>query len=593
MKYINSIHPWTFILLIGISGCIKSDLLNQYPQDQISDGNFWNSANDLRLYCNNFYQTLPILSSFGTSGIYTADENSDNLADLGRNRRLNGEGTVPVSGGGWAYANWSDIRNVNHFIANWQKVKAPFDDVKTYIGEAYFFRAWYYYEKLRAFGALPWINKPLSTEDSAYLSQPRMPRNTIADSIVADLNIAISYLDDKSRAGTMRIYKELAEAFKSRVCLYEGTWEKYHQGTAFGVPGSNGEKYLEMAVQAAEDVINSSVFALDNIGQPDGYRNVFNQIDYSNSREVMFWRKYSLEEGIYHHWIHYSYSGAGTGVTKSLVDSYLCMDGNPIAVSDLYKGDDSLETVIQNRDPRLGQTIYTPGSLVWANTPNGVDQIFEKPALDIIAENLNTTGYQLYKGHNTDYSLWNPARNSIVGLIFMRYAEILLNFAEAKAELGTITQQDVDNTINVLRNRVNMAPLVLADIAIDPEWQFPALSAEINEIRRERRVELACEGYRFDDICRWAAAPQLIVGWRPLGASWDQWENRYKDGQGNPTVVPGNNIFVNSDGYIVPFMNDPSMTNGYQFDLSRDYLLPLPTLELTLNSNLEQNPGWE
>jgi hypothetical protein len=165
--------------------------------------------------------------------------------------------------------------------------------------------------------------------------------------------------------------------------------------------------------------------------------------------------------------------------------------------------------------------------------------------------------------------------------IIFRYAEALLNYAEAKAELGTLTQADVDISINKLRERVQMPDLDISAIATDPNWLYPALSPEINEIRRERRVELACEGYRLDDLERWADMDRL-VGQRPLGAKFKQSDF--------PTLVPGSSILVNADGYIDPYQK--ALPTGYKFKVDRDYLFPVPQLELNLNENLDQNPGW-
>lgn len=193
----------------------------------------------------------------------------------------------------------------------------------------------------------------------------------------------------------------------------------------------------------------------------------------------------------------------------------------------------------------------------------------------------------MYKGHNVDYmQAFSQNQDGTTGLIFMRYAEILLNYAEAKAELGTLMQSDVDKTINLLRERVNMPPLQLNNITTDPHWLFPKLSPVINEVRRERRVELAAEGFRFNDIMRWAAADILIHGWTPLGAPWAQWDEDF------PDMTVGEDIFVNDKGYIEPFKDIQTMQKGYQFDVNRDYLLPIATNELTLNPQLKQNPGW-
>lgn len=587
MKYL--VILFSGLVLAGLSSCLKSTMLDQNPQTSISDATYWHSASDLKLYTNNFYQKLPAYTNWTSMGIYSADDNTDNMVYGGYNTRLNGENTIPASGGGWAYGDWSNIRDVNYFLANYNKVTGPFSAISTYVGEAYFFRAWFYFDKLQNFGNLPWINKPLTTNDTSFLMAPVMSRNIIVDSILSDLSNASAMLLPKGKAEPMRLYKEFAQGFKSRVALYEGTWEKYHKNDPFGVPGQDGTQFLQIAANAADSVINSGKFALDNVGKVNGYGSLFNQIDYSGSKEVMFWRAYSYQDLVTQHWNQYSSGGANRGVTKSMVDAYLCTDGEPISVSPLYKGDDSLNLVIQNRDPRLAQTIYTPGDIIFsaATYPTAQALIFKYPALDAGGEIRNITGYQLYKGHSLDYNqAWDVNQDGITGLIYMRYAEILLNAAEAKAELGTITQSDLDQTINLLRDRVGMPHLIMSAIVTDPNWKFPSLSPLINEVRRERRVELSCEGYRFDDIMRWAAAPQLIIGWKPLGAKWNQWVTVL------PALKVGKDILLNSQGYIEPFQNIATMPNGYQFKVNRDYLLPIPTRELTLNPNLTQNPGW-
>jgi hypothetical protein len=271
-------------------------------------------------------------------------------------------------------------------------------------------------------------------------------------------------------------------------------------------------------------------------------------------------------------------------MSKDLVESFLCTDGKPISVSPLYEGDATLADVVKNRDPRLKQILYTPGDLVTTNTADRIDVFFTNPGFTLAIDQRNTTGYQLKKGNNTDAAQIDYTTR---GLTYIRFGEVLLNFAEAKAELGTLTQADADKSINLLRDRVGMAPLVIAAITPDPEWTFTDLSPIINEVRRERRVELSCEGFRFDDIMRWAAADKLIKGYKYKGAKWAQWDGEF------PTLVPGVNIFLDAQGYIDPFQQDQLLANGFQFKANRDYLLPLPIDQLTLNPALGQNPGWQ
>ena len=573
-----------FCVAILVS-CKKDGFLDRTPLSQISEAEYWKTTSDLQLYCNNFYNTIfPSYTGFGSTGIYgqDADQGSDNMIAMGYDTFLNGEATIPATGGGW---DWTTLRNINYFMANYNKVAASWDNVKPFVGEALFFRAWYYYGMLKNFGNLPWIGKPLSVA-SGELYGPRLARNIIADSILQDLDRAIDYLPTKSKQQAMRITKEAAMAFCSRVALYEGTWEKYHANDAFGVQGQDGTKYLQKAATVAETLINSNVHNLDNVGVANGYWRLFNQTDYSGSNEIMLWRRYDVAAGVAHNWHRYTYLGAGRGVTKGLVDAYLCTDGKPISGNALYQGDDSLTRVVANRDPRLSQTIYLPGYVATTNQPNGApDVLFKAPAFDAANENKCATGYQLYKGNNPDYYQQYASSVGTTGLIFIRYAEVLLNFAEAKAELGTLSQADADKSINKLRLRVGMPVLNISAITPDPQWQFSNLSPLINEVRRERRVELACEGFRRDDIFRWAAADKLILGWKPKGAKKAQWTTLFA-----ASVL--NSYPVDANGYIELFQNIPAMSAGYQFKTGRNYLSPIPTNELTLNGQLKQNPGW-
>ena len=591
MKKINIL----LAAIILVSTSCKKGFLDQAPKSSISDAEYWKSANDLKLYANGYYDApvgapsnynttlLPSFSGYNQAGNFgdDADLGSDNMISIPYNPTLNGESVVPASGGGW---DWSQLRTINYFMANYQKVNDKFDNVKPYVGETLFFRALFYFNRLKNFGNLPWIDKPLTNLDTQELFQGRQSRNVIVDHILDDLDKAIQYLPSNGSAEAFRVNKEIAMLFQSRVALYEGTWEKYHSGTPFGVSGQDGSKYLQKAASAAKSLIdNPQGYHLDNMGAAGGYWKLFNQVDYSGSSEVMLWRKFDNSLGLSQRWYLFVPIALQRGITKSLVDDYLCTDGKPIAVSPLYKGDDSLSHVVANRDPRLQQTIFVPGTTITTDRPNGAPNvIFQTP--DFTNSANVPTGYELFKGHNTDAT--QQVENSTQGLIYFRFAEVLLNFAEAKAELGTLTQGDLDISINLLRNRVGMSHLLMGVITPDPHWEFPGLSPIINEVRRERRVELACEGFRHDDIFRWAAANTLIVNWQPKGAKLKQWATQF-------TAETLNKYPTDVNGYIEPFKNISSMANGYQFKTDRDYLWPIPNDQLVLNPKLgPNNPGW-
>ena len=575
-----------------LSSCQK-DILEQTPETNISDSDYWKTANDLKLYANNFYNNmLPNYNGWGSTGIYGLDaEGSDNMISTTYSSLLNGERVVPGNGGGYGdYADWSALRNVNYLLANYAKVEEPFDVIQGYIGEALFFRAYFYFDKLKRFGDLPWINIQLNTLSEEVFSE-RLPRNVVVDSIMNDLDKAITYLPTKGSAEASRVNKEIAMLFQARIALFEGTWEKYHAGTAFGVEGADGRKFLEKAATVSALLLeNSGGYGLTEFLDDNGYWNLFNQVNYTSNNEVMLWRAFDLGLNLGHRWHRYSNTGAGRGATKDLVDTYLCIDGKPIESSELYQGDATLSTVVTNRDPRLRQTIYVPDGMheITNNRPGGeASVLFEYPTFDVANENKSLTGYQVYKGHNPDYNQQQDLGTT--GQIIFRFAEAHLIYAEAKAELGQFSQSDADRSINLLKRRVGMPNLVIGAVIDDPNKEFADISPLVNEIRRERRVELACEGYRSDDLFRWAAIDEKIKGWKPKGAKRSQWE---------VAGVPKNiadavkSFPVDAENYIEYYQNVGALGAGYQFDLGRDYLSPIPLDQISLNPKIKQNPGW-
>lgn len=584
-------------LLLLLSSC-NDDFLERSPIVNISDANFWKTANDLELYANNFYNRNDLLNSYGgwgSIGPYgiDADNGTDTQVAYNYNTRMNGEATNPTSGGDWAVNDWATLRNINYFMANYNKVDAPWDQVKVYVGESLFFRSLFYFGKLKTFGDLPWVTSTLDNT-SSILYEGRLPRNQVVDSIMLDLDKAIEYLPERGPSYTGRLTKEVALLLQARIALYEGTWEKYHgiKNTPFKVVNSDGTKFIQKAAEASNALItlaesNGNTKLADCTGEA-GYTNLFNQRDYSSNKEVLLWRKYSVNDGQYTRWGAYYY-GAGRGLTKGLIDSYLCTDGKPISVSDKYQGDKTLKNVVANRDPRLNQTIFVDDGKHILFTDNNT--FFATPGFEGVIANSCPTGYQLYKGFNTNYTECIN-QQSTIGTIYFRYAEALLIYAEAKAELGTITQMDIDRTINALRSRVGMNEglLNMNNIVTDPNWEFKNISPLLNEIRRERKVEFACEGFRRDDIFRWAVVDEVMVGKKPKGAVKSQWEN-YPNTT-DAFVEAWSVLGEDERGYIDPFKSYPAMDNGYRFNLGRDYLQPLPTNELTLNPELGQNPGW-
>lgn len=578
--YFNLIKIICALMVSGLLSCEK--FVDRPPLDSITDEGMSFSAIEMELYSNKYYSALPTFGGSYGLGIFGADQNSDNMVsgDYNYNPRLTGIVTIPTSGGGW---DWTGIRGINFFLANYTRTTEPREKVNPYIGEMYFWRAWYYYSKLKDFGDLPWYSKPLTTS-SEELYSPRLSRALIADSILRDLDSAALLLPSIERVAEGRLHRDAALLLQSRVALYEGTWEKYHEGTSFGVENADPSRFFRKAAEAAKKVIDGAMFDIQpaNSKPDEAYWALFNQEDYSSFKDVMLWRKYDLSLNNYHYAQHTYVNSANTGISKALVESYLCTDGKPISVSSLYAGDETMDDLMRNRDPRLSQTVFTKGKprvVVNGDTTGR----FIVPDLTLENRLRNTTGYQLYKG-------LDPAASKIAGnvngAIIFRYAEVLVNYAEAMAELNLCTQEVLNLTINKLRDRVGMPHLDISVGFVDLNWDFPNLSPLLNEIRRERRVELACEGYRFDDLMRWAATD--IIKRPVLGAKMKQFV-AIRD-QFQPTLNP-DAIPVNSNGYIAPYQLTPAK-DGRPFDPAKHFLAPLPINELTLNKNLKQNPGY-
>lgn len=583
MKYSKIL---TIIFLLAIFNACNEEYLERFPLDEISTMDYWKTPGDLELYMNQFY---PVAFNedrgmdLGT--IFKAERASDNVIHVSADVRLMGTRVVPGSGG-W---NYTTIRDINYFLEHYQTVEEDFEKYKQYVGEAHFFRAFFYFNLVKEYGDVPLIDKVLN-QVSEELYLPATSRNQVIDFIIKDLDKAIEYLPTGIFSEKKRLNTATALLFKSRVCLYEGTWEKYHSGDPFGVDNPAPEKYLNLAVQSSQEVINSGLYRLYSIGKPKLNYFFFGNVNHGTNAEVIFWKQYDFKNLGYGNAYQYELGkgqGGGMGLTKNLVNSYLCTDGRPIYLSDgnlnpLYKGDGNLLDEAANRDPRLTTTMFTPGFPIEIS---GSDTLkFVRPAIELNNQLKCSSGYQICKRLN-----WDPAHHTSgastndgwTGVIIFRYAEALLNYAEAKAELGTITQNDINISIKLLRDRVGMPNLVISEIQTDPKWQFPQLSPVINEIRRERRVELVLEGFRWDDIARWAAADEVVVGKRYIGAKFNS--------VNYPNFSP-KNYMLTEDMYIDPLKNQLPAGNG--FVIGRDYLNPISTQELTLNPSLAQNPGW-
>ncbi|MBC9797425.1 RagB/SusD family nutrient uptake outer membrane protein [Sinomicrobium weinanense] len=554
--------PVLYILIgMAMTSCMKDDFLERLPESDLSEPTFFKNEADLKLYVNRFYTVLPVAHPAND------DNRSDNHVPSNINTFLGGTYVVPVASGGEDW-NWENIRAVNYFLQRYQRAEES-DEIKArYAAEAKFFRALFYWNMVKKYGDIPWLSKDLD-ETSEELYDTKLPHKQVMDSVLADLNFSVDHLPLAGGAARGRLHRDAAAALKSRICLWEGTYRKYH-----GLGDEAG--FLREAAEASELVMNSGNYDIYSTGNPEkDYYELFIQEELEGNPETIMAKRYIQDELM--HNVTRQLGESGTGFSKSFVRSFLCTDGLPASLSPLYQEDDSIQAEIADRDPRFKQLIATPGFVFQVGTDGTPDVI----GLPRIGTSVTTTGYQIIKGRSPDIAQWNANRSTLDRFIF-RYAEVLLNYAEAKAELGEADQLVLDNTINKIRQRVDMPPMVMGQLRKDPESPFPDLPVLIDEIRRERRIELAAEGMRFDDLQRWKAGelindPESILGMKlhpDVKAQYD------------PGQISG--IVLDENGYIRVYPG----VNHREWD-DKMYLYPIPTQELTLNPALEpQNPGW-
>ncbi|MGH2624162.1 MAG: RagB/SusD family nutrient uptake outer membrane protein, partial [Sphingobacterium sp.] len=394
----------------------------------------------LELYTNSFYSAaLP-----SAEGVY--NEAIDNIVKTTLQDELTGKRIVPVSGGGWS---WTDLRNINFFLGNCY-TNLSFEEAAPYAGIARFFRAYFYYDKVRRFGDVPWYGKVLDVNDEAELLKARDPRVLIVDSIMADLDFAIANMSDAK--SDEKVTKWTALALKSRVALFEGTFRKYHKD--LNLPDAT--KYLELAVSSADELINSGQYSLYAGAGENSYGALFSSVT-AIPQEIILARKFSDALQIWHNVNYYTITASygKPGLDKDLVNNYLMKDGTKFTDKANYDKLTFLEE-IKDRDPRLSQTIRTPGyTRIGGAAP--VAPVFGN----------SVTGYQLIKFvGDVKYDNYNRSENDMP---VFRYAEVLLNYAEAKAELGSLSQGDLDKSINLIRERAGMPNLLLAAANAKPD----------------------------------------------------------------------------------------------------------------------------
>jgi hypothetical protein len=478
------------MMLFVLTSC-KKNFLDRYPQTAIPPELFFNSEQDLALYVNGLL-TLP--SRY--DAYIAADQNTDDKATTGF-QEINAMMTTTPSSQtittGWSQADWKRLRDINYFLQNYNKA-AELQPVKDhYAGLARFYRAMFYMNKVKRYSDVPWYSTTLDpTDESLY--KGRDSRTLVVDSIMEDLDFAATHVRGKGDVPAGTPYDMVVKLVQARIALYEGTFRKYHPELNLA---STAEAFLTVAATAAGDVIASNQFSLAG-----NYSSLFTSADLSSNPEVLLATIHDNDLGLGSSL--YEFFDYEMSPSKDLVQTYLMKDGDRYTAQPGYQMNQFVEE-FQNRDPRLSKTIIPPG-YVMADNPS-------RPYVQSL--NPKFSGYHQLKGfvNSTDNKVIND-----VDFPAYRYAEALLIYAEAKAELGTITQSDLDNTINLLRTRAGITTsldLAAANASPDPVLvaKYPDVTGAnkgvILEIRREKRVEFALEGYRFDDLMRWHAGKEL------------------------------------------------------------------------------------
>jgi hypothetical protein len=551
MKMIKTLNKFKYFFLIFLLASCKKTL-DLTPQDQISDASFWKTPGHFQLAANDFYYALQEVPEY-------IDLNSEIAFGAGANPVSDGSYLPQANSPVWDNA-YKQIRSINYLLQ-----KAPESNlgssIDRWVGEALFFRAYNYWKLVKTFGGVPKIDKVLDVT-SKELYTPRSTQAEIIDFIISDLDNAISKLPTQSQLSSDelgRVTQGAALALKARAALYEGTWAKYHNE-------GNDSKYIDLAIDASEKAVASNEYALYTDKGADSYKYLF-ILQGDDSKEVILARRYYINRAT-HNWtreLWFNYMVP----TKNLADMYLATDGLPIEKSSQFQGYSTETSEFQNRDPRMSMTFIVPGSTIFFE-----GGLMQPTYPGFSGSNATQTGYMIRKF--LDETVEATQFQGEYDFKEFRYAEVLLILAEAIYEKnGSISDQDLDRTINVIRARVNMPPLTNSFIIAN------GLDM-LNEIRRERTVELSFEGYRRDDLRRWKTAesvlPQAIRGVKFVGTEYQQ---KF------PDLKIGTDIQVDSDGFIIA---EPASSRQF---LPKHYLDPIPLQQIQLSKGtLVQNPGW-
>ena len=577
--------------LVALASCD----LEEMPVSEVSKEPVFSTESGLELYANSFYETLPSVNE-----AHQGDAMCDYACRSQIPTYLLDGAYGPQQSDGWE---WEDLRNINYFIQNCTDTRVPENVRENYIGLARFFRAWFYFDKVKRFGDVPWINKAMAVDDPDLYAE-RDSRTLVMDSVLADLNYACEHIEPQTDKTSSTVTNYVAQAFKSRVCLFEGTYRKYH--TELGLE-STSEVWLREAIVAAKEVMDNSGYSI-HTGTAQPYRDLFISTS-AVSSEVMLAmvcdKSLSVLNDANWYWTSATY-GPRLSLIRTFVNTYLNIDGTPFTDKEGYKTMTFMEEV-KNRDLRLSQTIrmgdYT--------RIDGGEVVKTPPVFT-----YTYTGYQPIK-YCMDDVYYDSGANNDNTIPVIRYAEVLLNYAEAKAELGELSDSEWAETIGVLRKRAGITGGLLtkptkADTYLQQNY-FPEISdPTLLEIRRERGIELVFEGLRYSDLMRWKKGELLTMTWNGMYVPKLD-ELMDLNGDGVPDVCFTLNESVQNPvpgvTYVMVAATNAGKVNPQRLkeetkgeitwlnNISKHwdeahYLYPIPEMDIIMNPNLSQNPGW-
>lgn len=584
----KNIYKYLLIALLPIvaAGC---SFLDQPPYDELTDEEFWQSEDQVRSYMYGFYTS--VFSGYGTGtshGPFLMGQtgNDDFVSDK---TQLDLQPTVvPVSDGGWSFAN---VRKANYVIANVDRLPLGESAINHWRGVARFFRACYYSNLTFSYGDVPWYDRmPQVSNDpteQAYLYKDRDPRTYVDSCIMADFQYAIDNV--RANDGDLQVNKYVVAGMASRFMLREGTFLKYHN-----IDLAYAEACLTFAKQAAEIVMNSGKYSISS-----SYNACFTSDDLSGNPEMLMYRHY-VDGVLAHSTLTYSFTEAQAGASKSLAEAFLTNDGLPVYSKDAFWTPKNEGIFFANRDPRLTQCIR-PHYYVKGTTCTPFSYALSGLSWNKFMDDSRATSPE---------ATWAGSKN-VTDAPCLRYAEVLLNYAEAAYELSLLgkysfTQADLDKSINLIRKRadVNLPALQMAGdmpsvnghvyddpmrLQIETYADGGITPSLLWEIRRERRVELCFEGFRLNDLKRWKKLDYLWNGCNP-------------DIRFGAYIVLAD--YPDRDAEIV--LEDASATEGYILrnteaqrnrPVEKNYILPIPSGQITLYENhgfhLSQNKEWE